>query len=55
VLLQGSLDNVNWLTLGTASFAGTVEAVTVTGQPMQFLRADVTEIDGTVTALVASA
>jgi hypothetical protein len=58
VTIQGSLDNVNWVTVGspvTTSAAGTT-AVTATGQFYRFIRANVTTtiVGGTVTVSVGS-
>lgn len=59
VQLQGSLDNVNWVNLGAAVTltASSVQSVSATGMPFQFVRAAVTTpvTGGTVTAWVASA
>ena len=61
VQLQGSLDNLNWVNLGTAITltASTVQTTgaAITGLPYQFIRASVgTAVSGgTVAAWVASA
>jgi hypothetical protein len=58
VTIQGSLDHVNWVTVGspvTTSAAGTT-AVTATGQFYRYIRANVTTtiVGGTVTVSVGS-
>lgn len=59
VQLQGSLDNVNWVNLGAAVTltASSVQTVSVTGSPFQFVRANVSTgvTGGSVQAMVASA
>ena len=59
VQLQGSLDNVNWVNLGTpiTLTASTVQVTNVASTPFQFIRANVSTnvTGGTVSAWVASA
>lgn len=60
VQLQGSLDNVAWVSLGsplTCAVASTTSAQAQTAQPYQYLRAVVTTtvVGGTVTVLIAQA
>jgi hypothetical protein len=59
VQLQGSMDNVNWVSLGsplTTAVASTTTAQTQSAQPWQYIRAVVTTtiVGGTITVLVAS-
>ena len=56
IKLEGSLDNTNWVQLGTLTPSGTgtvVLAVSVTSHFMRYVRANVTDISGSVTAVTA--
>lgn len=56
VALQSSVDNTNWVTLGssTSVAAGTV-TVTSTGAPFRYVRAAITVLTGTPAALSVTA
>jgi hypothetical protein len=60
VQLKGSLDGINWFSLGSAvttnGASQTFAPVVVTAQPVQYLRADITTLisGGTGSAVVAS-
>lgn len=57
VKLEGSLDNANWLELATVTPSGggtVVSSASVTSHLVRYVRANLTNISGTVTSVAAT-